>query len=46
MKTHKHHEHGQSWMLAGALMENPKTKNELIDYYRTFGRRFFFLLST
>ncbi|MBN1273655.1 MAG: cation transporter [Candidatus Aminicenantes bacterium] len=36
----KKHEYGQSWMLAAALLDGPRTIEELEEYYRTMGRRF------
>lgn len=34
------HEYGQSWMLAAALLDDPKNMEELEEYYRIMGRRF------
>jgi protein-S-isoprenylcysteine O-methyltransferase Ste14/Co/Zn/Cd efflux system component len=34
------HEYGQSWMLASALLEGPRTIEELEEYYRIMGHRF------
>ena len=36
------HEYGQSWMLAAALLDGPKTIENLEEYYRIMGRRFGF----
>jgi divalent metal cation (Fe/Co/Zn/Cd) transporter/protein-S-isoprenylcysteine O-methyltransferase Ste14 len=36
----KRHEYGQSWMLAAALLEGPRTIEQLEEYYRIMGRRF------
>jgi protein-S-isoprenylcysteine O-methyltransferase Ste14/Co/Zn/Cd efflux system component len=37
---HKKHEYGQSWMLATALLDGPRTIDQLEEYYRIMGRRF------
>ncbi len=37
---HKRHEYGQSWMLAAALLDGPRTIEQLEEYYRIMGRRF------
>lgn len=37
---HKRHEYGQSWMLAAALLDSPRTIDQLEEYYRILGRRF------
>ncbi len=34
------HEYGQSWMVAAALLDGPRTIDELEKYYRVLGRRF------
>jgi protein-S-isoprenylcysteine O-methyltransferase Ste14/DNA-binding PadR family transcriptional regulator len=34
------HEYGQSWMLAAALLDGPRTREQLENYYRIMGRRF------
>jgi len=37
-------DYGQSWMVASALEEGPKTIEELAGYYRILGRRFGFFI--
>ena len=40
MSKHRHNEYGQSWSLAAALLDSPKSKAELINHYHTMSRRF------
>lgn len=38
---HEHsHEYGQSWSIAAALLDGPKTFDELAEYFRIMARRF------
>jgi len=37
-KEKRKHEYGQSWMLAAALLDGPRTTEELKEYYRIMGR--------
>lgn len=39
-RRHERHEYGQSWMLAAALLDGPRTFAEFKEYYRIMGRRF------
>jgi protein-S-isoprenylcysteine O-methyltransferase Ste14/Co/Zn/Cd efflux system component len=39
-RRRKGHEYGQSWMLAAALLDGPRTIEDLEEYYRTMGHRF------
>ncbi|MFO7781883.1 MAG: cation transporter, partial [Spirochaetia bacterium] len=46
MKTGRHpqhgggHEYGQAWSIAAALLDGPRTYEELLEYYRVMARRF------
>jgi protein-S-isoprenylcysteine O-methyltransferase Ste14 len=40
LSQHSHHEYGQSWMIAAALLHGPLTYEELLEYFRVMGRRF------
>lgn len=37
---HSHDEHGESWMVASALLRDSLTFEELLEYFRIMGRRF------
>ena len=39
-RRRERHEYGQSWMLAAALLDGPRTFAEFKEYYRIMGRRF------
>ncbi|MGC9313040.1 MAG: cation diffusion facilitator family transporter, partial [Sediminispirochaetaceae bacterium] len=39
-RRHGHSEYGQSWMLAAALLDGPRTFDDFVEYYRIMGRRF------
>lgn len=39
-RRHGHGEYGQSWMLAAALLDGPRTFDDFVEYYRIMGRRF------
>ncbi len=39
-RSRKGHEYGQSWMLAAALLDGPRTIDDLEEYYRIVGHRF------
>jgi protein-S-isoprenylcysteine O-methyltransferase Ste14 len=41
---HGGHEHGQTWMVAAALLEGPRSVEELEEYFRIMGRRFGFFM--
>src|SRR6056297_2388305 len=34
------HEYGQAWSIAAALLDGPRTYEELLEYYRVMARRF------
>ncbi len=34
------HEYGQSWSITAALLDGPRSFEELIDHYRIMARRF------
>jgi len=39
-KRRAHNEYGQSWILAAALLDGPRTIEQFEEYYRIMGRRF------
>ena len=41
----KHSEYGQSWAIAAALVDGPKTINEIAEHFRILMRRFGFFLN-
>lgn len=41
---HGGHEHGQTWMVAAALLEGPRSVEELEKYFQIMGRRFGFFM--